>query len=164
MTQAQFAVHSGLYLQEEIATDICTQGLVVVNRPTLLGFWQVDAETGAIALNSASRGYETPVEHRREPPSPPTPTTQPPTLATIISLTPSLYLLPTTIRPLHHQTSPRPDTATSFTTTIRHHPYPPTLATTAITIPTHQPPSPPPPPPPPPPSSLGFRDNDQETK
>ncbi|MFS7928159.1 hypothetical protein Hanom_Chr04g00317561 [Helianthus anomalus] len=41
MTQVEFGVHSGLYLQEYIATDVYTQGLVVVDRTTLLGFGQV---------------------------------------------------------------------------------------------------------------------------
>ncbi|MFS7951752.1 hypothetical protein Hanom_Chr07g00598821 [Helianthus anomalus] len=43
MTRAQFAVHCGLYMKEEIETDVYTAGLVVVDRPTLLGFWQVIA-------------------------------------------------------------------------------------------------------------------------
>ncbi|XP_021978960.2 uncharacterized protein LOC110874954 [Helianthus annuus] len=43
MTLAQFAVHCGLYMQEEIETEIYTAGLVVVEKPTLVGFWQVIA-------------------------------------------------------------------------------------------------------------------------
>ncbi|MFS7947916.1 hypothetical protein Hanom_Chr06g00553771 [Helianthus anomalus] len=43
MRLADFAVHSGLYLQEEIATNVYTEGLVVVDRPTLLGFSEVVA-------------------------------------------------------------------------------------------------------------------------
>ncbi|MFS7980738.1 hypothetical protein Hanom_Chr10g00942811 [Helianthus anomalus] len=43
MMLAEFLVHSGLYMQEEIATAVYTQGLVVVDRHTLLGFWQVVA-------------------------------------------------------------------------------------------------------------------------
>ncbi|KAF5810595.1 hypothetical protein HanRHA438_Chr04g0181061 [Helianthus annuus] len=46
MTLAQFAVHSGLYLQEEIDTDVYMHGLVVVDKPTLLGSWQVVAGAG----------------------------------------------------------------------------------------------------------------------
>ncbi|KAJ0570357.1 hypothetical protein HanHA300_Chr05g0177111 [Helianthus annuus] len=41
MTLAGFAVHSGVYLLEEIATDVYIEGLVVVDRPTLLGLWEV---------------------------------------------------------------------------------------------------------------------------
>ncbi|MFS8022711.1 hypothetical protein Hanom_Chr16g01442711 [Helianthus anomalus] len=41
MTLAEFAVHCGLYMQGEIETEVYTAGLVVVDRPTLLGFWQV---------------------------------------------------------------------------------------------------------------------------
>ncbi|XP_022008406.1 uncharacterized protein LOC110907783 [Helianthus annuus] len=43
MTLAEFAVHCGLYMQEEIETEIYTAGLVVVEKPTLVGFWQVIA-------------------------------------------------------------------------------------------------------------------------
>ncbi|KAJ0848566.1 hypothetical protein HanPSC8_Chr13g0558991 [Helianthus annuus] len=43
MTLAEFAVRSGLYMQEEIETEIYTAGLVVVEKPTLVGFWQVIA-------------------------------------------------------------------------------------------------------------------------
>ncbi|KAM0014628.1 hypothetical protein Hdeb2414_s0034g00725951 [Helianthus debilis subsp. tardiflorus] len=43
MTLVDFAVHCVLYMQEEIETEIYTAGLVVVDRPTLLGFWQVIA-------------------------------------------------------------------------------------------------------------------------
>ncbi|MFS7936116.1 hypothetical protein Hanom_Chr05g00411651 [Helianthus anomalus] len=39
MTLAQFAVRCGLYLQEEIDTHVYTQGLVVVDKPTLLECW-----------------------------------------------------------------------------------------------------------------------------
>ncbi|MFS7903573.1 hypothetical protein Hanom_Chr01g00025671 [Helianthus anomalus] len=46
MMLAQFAVHNGLYLQEEIDTDVYTQGLVVVDRPTLLWFCRVVAGVG----------------------------------------------------------------------------------------------------------------------
>ncbi|KAM0048893.1 putative FHY3/FAR1 family protein [Helianthus debilis subsp. tardiflorus] len=43
MTLAEFAVRCGLYMQEEIETEIYTAGLVVVEKPTLVGFWQVIA-------------------------------------------------------------------------------------------------------------------------
>ncbi|KAJ0871065.1 hypothetical protein HanRHA438_Chr11g0507911 [Helianthus annuus] len=43
MTLAEFAVRFGLYMQEEIETEIYTAGLVVVEKPTLVGFWQVIA-------------------------------------------------------------------------------------------------------------------------
>ncbi|KAF5784345.1 hypothetical protein HanXRQr2_Chr11g0518451 [Helianthus annuus] len=43
MTLAEFAVHCGLYMQEEIETEIYTAGLVVVEKPILVGFWQVIA-------------------------------------------------------------------------------------------------------------------------
>ncbi|KAJ0821388.1 hypothetical protein HanPSC8_Chr16g0719611 [Helianthus annuus] len=36
---AEFAVHSGLYTEAEIATDLYTTGLIMVDKPTLLGFW-----------------------------------------------------------------------------------------------------------------------------
>ncbi|MFS7964638.1 hypothetical protein Hanom_Chr08g00752691 [Helianthus anomalus] len=42
---SDFATHSGLYQEAEIATDLYTQGLVVVYKPTLLGFWAVIADT-----------------------------------------------------------------------------------------------------------------------
>ncbi|KAJ0672329.1 hypothetical protein HanOQP8_Chr13g0496071 [Helianthus annuus] len=38
MTLAEFAVHCGLYMQGEIETEIYTAGLVVVEKPTLVGF------------------------------------------------------------------------------------------------------------------------------
>ncbi|KAJ0851365.1 hypothetical protein HanPSC8_Chr13g0591361 [Helianthus annuus] len=43
MTLAEFAVHCGLYMQEEIENEIYTAGLVVVEKPILVGFWQVIA-------------------------------------------------------------------------------------------------------------------------
>ncbi|MFS7934911.1 hypothetical protein Hanom_Chr05g00397221 [Helianthus anomalus] len=53
MMLAEFAFHSGLYLQEEIAMDVYTNGLVVVDRSTLLGFWQVVAGAGTWEHNKA---------------------------------------------------------------------------------------------------------------
>ncbi|MFS7969089.1 hypothetical protein Hanom_Chr09g00805061 [Helianthus anomalus] len=44
MSLADFAVHSGLYTEAEIATDLYTTGLVMVDKPTLLGFWAVIAD------------------------------------------------------------------------------------------------------------------------
>ncbi|MFS7928096.1 hypothetical protein Hanom_Chr04g00316841 [Helianthus anomalus] len=44
MSLAEFAVHRGLYTEAEIATDLYTQGLIMVDKPTLLGFWVVIAE------------------------------------------------------------------------------------------------------------------------
>ncbi|MFS7981294.1 hypothetical protein Hanom_Chr10g00949281 [Helianthus anomalus] len=55
MTLAEFAVHRGLYFQEEIATDVYTQGLVVVDRPTVLGFWQVVAGADTWEHDKATR-------------------------------------------------------------------------------------------------------------
>ncbi|MFS7951424.1 hypothetical protein Hanom_Chr07g00595011 [Helianthus anomalus] len=43
MTLAKFPVHNDLYMHVEIAIDVYTQRLVVVDRPTLLGFWEVVA-------------------------------------------------------------------------------------------------------------------------
>ncbi|XP_035838170.1 uncharacterized protein LOC118485808 [Helianthus annuus] len=44
MSLAQFAVHSGLYTEAEIATDLYTKGLVMIDKPTLLGFWDLIAD------------------------------------------------------------------------------------------------------------------------
>ncbi|MFS7901531.1 hypothetical protein Hanom_Chr01g00000771 [Helianthus anomalus] len=38
MTLVEFVVHCGVYLQADIGTYIYTRGLVVVDKPTLLGF------------------------------------------------------------------------------------------------------------------------------
>ncbi|KAF5808922.1 hypothetical protein HanXRQr2_Chr04g0151031 [Helianthus annuus] len=46
MSLAEFAVHSGLYTEVEIATDLYTKGLVIVDKPTLLGFWALIADIG----------------------------------------------------------------------------------------------------------------------
>ncbi|KAJ0865498.1 hypothetical protein HanRHA438_Chr12g0541171 [Helianthus annuus] len=45
MSLAEFAVHSGLYTEAEIATDLYRTGLVMADKPTLLGFWAVIAES-----------------------------------------------------------------------------------------------------------------------
>ncbi|XP_035838274.1 uncharacterized protein LOC118485879 [Helianthus annuus] len=44
MSLAQFAVHSGLYTEAEIATDLYTKGLVMIDKPTLLEFWDLIAD------------------------------------------------------------------------------------------------------------------------
>ncbi|KAF5807621.1 hypothetical protein HanXRQr2_Chr05g0235691 [Helianthus annuus] len=46
MTLAQFVVRCDLYLEPDIITDLYRQGLVVVDRPTFLGFWDVIVEPG----------------------------------------------------------------------------------------------------------------------